>query len=219
VVLLRFHLLGTLQTVWSPTVRNRHSTATKALQLLLSESQWSRFYWHSFKLSNAFARDAKLSRGIASLGVFFSYFLYLFWEGKVLLCMKPTSLYREEFAKESGTMKIGLIFLLNPRLPHYTKLTLAFICEFVRTRGCIHAHARLDLGRPLGGQWTEHCSAARPCLPAGLKSGAMLLRESGPHYMFVYDLREGCPQNPKSVCRHTIVAKSDDLITWTPKGE
>ena len=64
------------------------------------------------------------------------------------------------------------------------------------------------------GSWTRHCTAVAPCLPPGLKSGAMLQRDSPPHYMFVYDLTLNCPSNPGSVCRHTVVAESQDLLSW-----
>jgi hypothetical protein len=67
------------------------------------------------------------------------------------------------------------------------------------------------------GSWTRHCSLGRDCLPDGLKSGAMLLRPfPGPHYMFVYDLRKGCPNNPGGVCRETAIATSYDMQSWTP---
>lgn len=71
---------------------------------------------------------------------------------------------------------------------------------------------------PLSGSknaWVRHCSAASPCLEPGLKSGAMLLRDTAPHYMFVYDLRKNCPTNPGSVCRHTTVATSPDALRWS----
>ena len=45
---------------------------------------------------------------------------------------------------------------------------------------------------------------------AGLKSGAMLLRETPPHFMFMYDLRDGI--------RQVVVAKTDDsgaLSRWS----
>ena len=62
--------------------------------------------------------------------------------------------------------------------------------------------------------WHRHCTAAAPCLPPGLKSGAMLRRDSPPHYMFLYDLTLTCPSNPGGVCRHTVVAESQDLLSW-----
>ena len=64
------------------------------------------------------------------------------------------------------------------------------------------------------GSWQRRCTGAAPCLPPGFKSGAMLHRDSPPHYMFVYDLTKTCPRNPGSVCRHTVVAESDDLLSW-----
>eukprot|EP00040_Diaphanoeca_grandis_P043318 m.267603 g.267603 ORF g.267603 m.267603 type:complete len:394 (-) comp74073_c0_seq1:194-1375(-) len=65
------------------------------------------------------------------------------------------------------------------------------------------------------GTWQRQCSAANPCLAPGLKSGAMLPRVHGPHYMFVYDLTKNCPSNPGGVCRHTVVTTSHDLVHWT----
>lgn len=59
--------------------------------------------------------------------------------------------------------------------------------------------------------WTKVCNQTRPCMPAaGLKSGAMLLRETPPHFMFMYDLRDGI--------RQVVVAKTDDsgaLSRWS----
>ncbi len=65
------------------------------------------------------------------------------------------------------------------------------------------------------GSWKRRCTGAAPCLPPGLKSGAMLQRLDPPHYMFVYDLTKTCPTNPGSVCRHTVVAESNDLLSWS----
>ena len=70
------------------------------------------------------------------------------------------------------------------------------------------------------GSWKRQCTSAAPCLPPGLKSGAMLRRPAPPHYMFVYDLTKTCPSNPGSVCRHTVVAESNDLLRWhLPDGD
>ena len=43
----------------------------------------------------------------------------------------------------------------------------------------------------------------------------MLQRAVPPHYMLAYDLTKTCPSSPGKVCRHTVVAESADLLTWT----
>lgn len=70
------------------------------------------------------------------------------------------------------------------------------------------------------GAWVRHCgiTSGDDCVPPGLKSGAMLVRDQPPHYMFAYDLRKACPGNPQGVCRHTVITTSPDLIHWTPSN-
>ena len=77
--------------------------------------------------------------------------------------------------------------------------------------------------------WVKVCSAIKPCVvqkgskkdgsgsaaveATGLKSGAILLRRSPPHFMFMYDLRNGT--------REIVVAEaaSTDLSQWSLTGK
>ena len=63
------------------------------------------------------------------------------------------------------------------------------------------------------GSWTRHCDGPALCVGAeGVKSGAMLLRTSPPHYLFLYDLREKKREIVVAV-KHT--ATSAGWTDWT----